>query len=131
MSVWGRSVPLKAVAALVTLLVLAVLLPAMSETPSREVVLVVKQMAFYLEGGDGTPNPTIVVRAGERVRILLRNDDRGMTHDFAVPTLNAAIEAIDWNESEALVFEAPSQRGSYEYVCRPHMLMMRGTLRVE
>jgi plastocyanin len=28
------------------------------------------------------------------------------------------------------VFEVPTTPGTYEYVCRPHLAMMRGTLRV-
>jgi plastocyanin len=112
------------------MLITGALLPALSSTPTREVRLVVKGMAFYLEGDSHTPNPTIDVRAGERVRVVVRNEDRGLTHDFAVPALRRASRAIEWSQSAAIAFDAPESPGDYEYVCQPHRLMMRGTVRV-
>jgi plastocyanin len=87
-------------------------------------------MAFYLESDLTTPNPTIEVKAGERVRVVVRNQDRGLTHDFAVPLIGAVMNEIPWNQSDELVFDVPDEPGIYEYVCRPHRLMMRGTIRV-
>ena len=130
MSVLGQRLSAKAIGALVGLMVLAALLPALSSTPAREVTLVAKGMAFYLEGDLKTPNPVIEVKAGERVRVVLRNQERGMTHDFAVPALDVALNPVTWNESEELLIEAPGKPGTYEYVCRPHSLMMKGTIRV-
>lgn len=130
MSILGRRIPPKAIAALALLMVLAALLPALSSTPSREITLVVRGMAFYLESDPRTPNPTLEVRAGERVRVVLRNDDRGMTHDFSIPALGAALDPITWNRSDEVVFDAPERMGTYAYECRPHRLMMRGTIRV-
>jgi plastocyanin len=69
--------------------------------------------------------------AGERVRIVLRNEDRGITHDFAVPAFDAALDQIDWNEEEDVTFDVPKTPGRYEYICRPHMLMMRGQIVVQ
>ena len=130
MSVLGQRLSAKAIGALVGLMVLAALLPALSSTPAREVTLVAKGMAFYLDGDLNTPNPVIEVKAGERVRVVLRNEERGMAHDFAVPALDVALNPVSWNESEDLVLEAPSEPGTYDYVCRPHRLMMKGTIRV-
>ena len=131
MSVLGRQVPGWVVAALSALMILAVMIPALSSSaPSREIRLVAKDMAFYLENDLRTPNPTITVRAGERVRLTLRNDDRGMTHDFALAAADAALDPISWNQSAAVTFGAPAQAGTYEYVCRPHQLIMRGAIRV-
>ena len=130
MSILGRTVSAKALAGLAALMLLGALLPALSGTPSREVTLVVRGMAFYLDGDPSTPNPTLEVKAGERLRIVLRNEDRGMTHDFAVPAVAAAMNAIDWNESGEVVLDVPDTPGTYEYICRPHVLMMRGTIRV-
>jgi plastocyanin len=87
-------------------------------------------MAFYLESDLTTPNPTIEVKAGERVRVVVRNQDRGLTHDFAVPLIGAVMNEIPWNQSDELVFDVPDEPGIYEYVCQPHRLMMRGTIRV-
>ena len=99
----------------------------MTRPAPREITLVAKGMAFYLENGD-VPNPTIVVKPGERVRIVLNNLDRGLRHDFAVPSFDAALDPVSWNQSDDVVFEAPAEPGTYEYWCRPHMMMMRGKI---
>ena len=130
MSILGQRIPRSAIAAMAVLMLLAMLAPALSKTPSREITLVVRDMAFYLDSDAHTPNPTLDIRAGERVRIVVRNQDRGMTHDFAVPILNEAIDQIGWNESDAVVFSAPERPGTYRYECQPHRLMMHGTIRV-
>jgi len=130
MSILGRTVPFKAIAGIALMMVLLALLPALSREPAREIRLVVKGMAFYLGDGGRVPNPTLDVKAGERVRIVLDNQERGMTHDFAVPSLGASLDPLRWNESGDLVFDVPDTPGIYEYICRPHRLMMRGTIRV-
>ena len=129
MSIWGRRVSGKMVAAVAALMVIAALLPVMTSSVDREVTLVARGMAFFVEGGQ-IPNPTIVVKAGETVRIVLQNEDRGMTHDFAVPALDAAMSLINWNERDTVTFDVPSEPGTYEYICNPHRLMMRGTIKV-
>jgi plastocyanin len=130
MSILGRKISAKAVTALALLLVVVALLPVMTTERSREIALVAREMAFYLETGPDTPNPDIEVRAGERIRITLYNDDRGFLHDFSLPAASAATETIGWNEQSQIIFDAPTAPGSYEYNCRPHSLMMKGTLRV-
>jgi len=130
MSILGRKVSPGAIAAVALLMVLAALLPALSSTPTREIRLVVRGMAFYAEDDPGTRNPTLEVKAGERVRVVLQNQDRGMTHDFAIPVVGAALNPVHWNESDDVVFDVPETPGTYEYICRPHQLMMRGTIRV-
>ena len=130
MSIWGVRVSSKLIAIAVIAVIAGAVIPVSMKAPSREVILVVRNMAFYLESDPATPNPTIEVKAGEHVRIVLRNDDRGFTHDFAVPQLNAALDGINWNQSDDVVIDVPDTPGTYQYVCRPHALMMRGTLRV-
>ncbi len=130
MSVLGTRIPRRAIAALAVLMILGVLAPALSTTPSREITLVVKDMAFYLESDPKTANPTLDIKVGERVRIILRSQDRGLTHDFAIPALGTAVDRIGWNESDDVVFSAPTRPGTYLYECQPHRLMMRGTIRV-
>jgi plastocyanin len=130
MSILGHKISTKVVAMVAGFLLLAALLPALSRTPTREVTLFVKGMAFYLESDPTTPNPTIEVKAGERVRVVVRNQDRGLTHDFAVPAVGAVMKEIPWNQTGEVVFEAPDTPGTYEYVCQPHRLMMAGTIRV-
>ena len=130
MSILGRRIPFGAIIAMAVVMLGAALVPALSSTPSREITLVARNMAFYLESDPKTPNPTIDVKAGERVRIVLRNQDRGMTHDLAVPAVKKTLDLIGWNESDDLTFTAPKQPGTYQYECQPHRLMMRGTIRV-
>ncbi len=131
MSIAGKQVSVKVVA-LVTLLLLVVgaMVRAMTTTPAREITLIARGMAFYLEDDPHSPNPTIAIRTGERVRIVLLNQDRGMVHDFAVPALRVAADAVAWNRRGEVTFEVPDASGTYEYVCTPHRLMMSGVITV-
>jgi plastocyanin len=130
MSIWGRRISTEPVAivAVVFIMAMGVARALMGEN-ARQVTIVAKDMAFYLEG-DSTPNPVIEARAGETLRIVLKNRDRGMTHDFAVPSVEAATDVLKWNEHDEITFDVPSQPGTYDYVCQPHLLMMKGTLKV-
>lgn len=97
----------------------------------RIITLTARDMAFYLPG-DPTPNPTLVLRRGEEVRLTLNNQDRGMTHDFAVESLDVATRPLRRaGTATTLVFEAPGRPGESEYVCTFHALMMKGVLKVE
>ena len=130
MSILGRRVSAKAVAALAAVLIVLGLLPVMTQSPAREITLVVKDMALYLEGDPTHPNPLISVTAGERVRIVVRNADQGMTHDFSVPAVQVSSGLVAWQDEGSVTFRIPDKPGEYAYVCRPHQLMMKGTLRV-
>ena len=130
MSIWGRQFSAKLIAIVVVFVLVGAIVAAVSRTPAREVMVVVRGMAFYLEG-DPTPNPTIRVKAGERVRIVLRNEDRGFVHDFAVPAADGAVDQVRWSETNVATIEMPAAPGTYKYFCRPHQLMMSGTLIVE
>ena len=96
----------------------------------REIHLVVRDMTYYAEGQD-TPNPTLLVRRGEHVRILLRNDDAGMSHDFAVRAWNKGTGIVNGRGDAAVELTAPRTAGEATYACTPHGEMMRGTIRVE
>jgi plastocyanin len=96
---------------------------------AREVVLVARGMAFYAEGRE-VANPTIHVRAGDRVRIVLRNQAAGFRHDLSVPSLGAAMPLVDPASNGVLEFDAPRHPGRLVYECRPHAQMMRGIIEV-
>ena len=132
MSILGRKVPKKVVGAVVLAFVaVGGLLPVMSKAPAREITLVARNMAFYL-GPDGTiANPSLEARAGETLRIVVVNRDRGMTHDFAVPVSGAATKRLTWNAQGDVTFDVPDKPGTYEYICRPHALMMKGRIVVK
>lgn len=111
---------------------LIALLPLLAGAPdaSRTIVLVARDMAFHTTG-DPAANPVVRVKRGERVRIELRNEESGITHDFRVPALAFAIPAIHGAGSAGRVLQAPDGPGSYEYVCTPHERMMKGLFLVE
>ena len=96
----------------------------------RQVTLVARDMAFYLPG-DPTPNPILHLAPGETLEITLRNDDPGMTHDFAVGSLGISSPTLRRGGTAAsFLLEAPGVAGSHEYICSYHPVLMRGTLLV-
>lgn len=101
-------------------------------TPSpREIRIVVQDMTFYIEGHD-EPNPTLRLRAGEQIRLVLRNEDPGMTHDFAVRSWQVMTPLLNARGAEAVVvFRVPQRRGTYTYNCTPHATIMRGDIQVK
>lgn len=106
-------------------------LSARTREEPRTITLTARGMAFYV-AGDPTPNPTLVLRRGEKVRLTLTNQDRGMTHDFAVESLDLATDPLlRAGTATSLVFEAPGRPGESEYVCTFHDRMMKGVLKVE
>jgi plastocyanin len=100
------------------------------EGAPREIRLVARDMTYYLEGA-AEPNPTLRLRAGETVRLVLRNEDRGMKHDFTVPEWSAATPLIRGQRETAVVLTAPSPGARATYHCTPHEETMRGTIIVE
>ena len=100
--------------------------------PRHEITLVARDMAFYLPG-DPTPNPRLLLRVGEQVRLTLRNDDPGMAHDFAVEgpgPLERASKMIESGDSDRLDFTVPATPGEFDYLCSIHPRMMRGVVEV-
>lgn len=118
-----------AVAALV-----ATLLPMVASSGRegvREIRVVTRDMSFYVDG-EAEPNPVITFRAGERVKLVLRNEDPGMSHDFAVKAWSVGTKLLeDRGEQDTITFTVPDARGTTTYHCTPHAKMMSGTLRIE
>ena len=111
----------------------AAILPRVASSSSpgvREIRLVVHDMTYY-EPGRTEPNPTLHVRRGEQVRILLRNDDVGMSHDFAVRAWKTGTGLVNGGAEVAVEFKAPAESGEETYACTPHGEMMHGTIRIE
>jgi plastocyanin len=100
------------------------------EAEPREIVLVVRDMAFYLDGSS-VENPTLRLRSGERVRLVLRNEELGVTHDFAVTDWKVATRRLQGGGEDAVTFRVRARAGRYEYLCNPHASMMRGIIEVE
>jgi len=120
-----------AVALLVLTVGLVLLLPLAAGTrpAPRDVVIVAHEMAFYLEG-DEMANPTIHVRPGEQVRVVFRNDDAGIAHNFAVADWKIETSAVKGKGETSVIFRIPERPGRYAYVCVPHASMMAGTIEV-
>jgi hypothetical protein len=122
------------VAVLLTAAALVVsLLPMLASSDRgkiREVRLITRDMTFYVEGSD-EPNPTLVFRAGEQVRILLKNEDAGMEHDFSVPGWQTKTRLLSGRGEDSLLITVPAVKGTEAYTCTPHAEMMRGTIRIE
>lgn len=117
-----------------TAVVLAALLPIIGASREandvREVRLVARDMTYYLEG-QNQPNPTLKFRAGERVKLVLRNEDDGMQHDFKVRAWELGTEVIDGKGADSVTFTVPKLPGSHAYSCTPHPSSMRGVIEIE
>jgi plastocyanin len=87
-------------------------------------------MTFVLATQPDTPNPVIPLRAGERVRLVLRNEAPGLIHDIAIPEWDVAVAQIRAGESAEVIFTVPDEIGRHEYRCRPHSEMMKGVVEV-
>ncbi len=96
----------------------------------REVVVVARDMAFTVAGETG-PNPTLRLRAGERVLLVLENRDPGMLHDLVAPGLGLRTATIGFGVSDRVRLTAPSVPGEHDYFCTFHDRLMRGRVVVE
>lgn len=116
----------------VAALAAAALLPMLgaSREHDREVRLVAIDRTFYVEG-EPTPNPTLRLRAGERVRLVLRNEDEGMRHDLKIREWNVAVPPISGKGERAVSFRVPDWRGIASYACTPHASSMAGSIAIE
>lgn len=97
----------------------------------REVRIVAKDMTFYVDG-QAMANPAIRFKPGEQIRLVLRNEDAGMTHDFVIREWNVATETLSERGAEdTIVFRVPKHRASTSYRCTPHSEMMRGSVYID
>lgn len=123
-----------AVAAVAVAAFAAAVLPMLASSSRdevHEVNVVVRDMAFYVDGSTAA-NPVITVRGGERVRLRVRNEDAGMRHDFTIKAWTVSTKMLDQRGEEDVVeFRVPESRGSHTYQCTPHPKMMTGTIRVD
>jgi len=113
------------------LLCVMLLLPLTASTSAavREITLITRDMAFYLEG-ESEPNPTIQLRAGEEARFTVLNRDPGLTHNLAVEAWGLETRYLKTEASTTVLVRAPARPGRQVYVCVPHEKMMRGIIEV-
>lgn len=117
--------------ALAGLALVATGVAARSAVQTVRIEIVIEQMTFRSPVGAnataGEENPTLRVRTGQTVEIILRSLDPGMKHDLVVPDLNLKIDAVAYGETATLRFTAPPP-GTYSYFCSMHPKIMRGEL---
>ena len=111
-------------------LVALVIVSGCAQAPARDVTLVATGMSFALASEPETVNPALSFRAGERVRLILRNDAPGFRHDVTIPAWDMAMEPIGFGETAQVTFTVPATNGLVDYYCRPHATMMRGLVTV-
>ena len=117
------------------MVIAATLLPMVAssepEEPKRDIHLVIRDMAFYLDG-KGQPNPTLQFRRGERIRLIVTSEDAGMDHDFVVSNWKVATRTLTGRgQEDAVTIKVPRKPGSEAYFCTPHSAKMRGEIRIE
>jgi plastocyanin len=105
-------------------------LPRGNAAPVQEIHLVVRNMTYYA-GDSSTPNPTLHVGPGQRVRVRVSSTDVGMVHDFQIPAWGVGTRLLKGKDSDTIEFTAPNVRGQYPYKCTPHAVMMNGSIAVE
>lgn len=101
--------------------------------PDRQITIVARNMTFVIESSEsaGRANPTLTVKAGQKITIVFRNDDPGMRHDLVIKELNIQIEMISSGETTRLTFTAPLEPRAYVYLCSSHPRSMRGVFIVQ
>jgi len=97
---------------------------------ARDIHIVARGMTFYVDGG-AAANPALRVRRGEHVRIVFRNEDTGMKHDFVIPEWDIESKTLSGKGETSITFSVPGHATSGIYFCTPHASMMRGTIAVE
>ena len=121
-----------AIAALVV--VAGLMLPRIvaSREDVRELRIVARDMTYYVAGAPSDePNPTLRFKAGERVKLVFRNEDTGMSHDFNIDAWDVSTELLNGKGEDVVTFRVPSNTKADRYTCGPHSLMMFGPIVVE
>jgi plastocyanin len=98
-----------------------------SRDTARELRVVVRDMTYYVEGAIG-PNPLLRFTPGEEVRVVLRNEDKGMAHDFRIPAWDVGTKVLQGAGEASVTFRVPANAAAGVYVCTPHSEMMSGKI---
>ena len=96
----------------------------------REITLVAQGMTFRRAAAPQDVNPVLILRAGERVRLVVRNETPGVLHGVEIPAVNVTIEELGRGQSRGIVFTVPNVPGRYEYRCPAHAAIMRGAVEI-
>jgi len=96
----------------------------------REIRLVVRDMTYYA-AQTAEANPTLRVARGEKIRLVLTNEDRGYSHNLIAPELGVSTPLLTQGKSQSIEITVPDVAGLYTYRCGPHAEMMRGNIAIE
>ena len=116
--------------AVATLAVGGAVLVVSARSDVREIQLVVRQMTYYAAGSVDA-NPTIRLTRGEKIRLVLTNDDPGYTHNLVAGVLGVSTPLLQQGRVQAVEVTVPDVTGAFPYECGPHSQMMRGTIAIE
>jgi plastocyanin len=94
------------------------------------VTLVARGVTFTLAEQPDIANPIIRLRAGERVRLILRNEAPGLLHDIVIPAWDVAVDPVRTGQTAEVTFAVPATPGRTAYRCRPHGELMNGVIEV-
>ena len=113
----------------VLIAVVAAVLPRIVDTREQvhEIRLLAKNMTYYADGSED-PNPTLRLVPGEQVRVTIRNDDRGMSHDFGIPAFRVGTGIVEFGTEKSVTFKVPDNPSAATYICTPHSAMMSGRI---
>jgi plastocyanin len=96
----------------------------------REIRLVVRDMTYYA-AYTAEANPTLRVARGEKIRLVLTNEDPGYSHNLIAPELGVSTRLLAKGKSQSIEITIPDVAGLYSYRCGPHSEMMRGNIAIE
>jgi plastocyanin len=96
----------------------------------REIRLVVRDMTYYA-AHTAEANPTLRVARGEKIRLVLTNEDPGYSHNLIAPELGVSTRLLAKGKSQSIEITIPDVAGLYSYRCGPHSEMMRGNITIE
>ena len=72
-------------------------------------------------------NPTLRIRQGDPIRLVLKNRDTGIVHALEIPGLSPDTLQIAAGEEGAIEFTA-NRSGEFPYRCPQHCPLMRGRI---
>ena len=68
-------------------------------------------------------NPTLYARPGSKVKLIFRNESRGIEHHLAVEGLNVETDILLPGEREEISFSVPLRDTVLTYACMLHPMM--------
>jgi plastocyanin len=118
--------------AVITIAVAGLLLPRMvsSREAARELRVTARGMTYYVDGV-ADQNPLLTFTPGEQVRVVFKNEDKGMAHNFSIPAWRVEMTVVQGTGEESLTFRVPTNASTAVYVCTPHAEMMSGRVAVQ